>query len=257
VARSELDVVVLAAGRGSRLAAGGWEGPKWLLDVNGRTIASLQLSAIREHAPGHRLVVVTGFRAEAVESWLTMDGTTPCTLHNERWDDRNNWWSLLLALRHLDTIGSTAPMLLLNSDLFAPAAWFGPFIAAAIGIADDRAAIGVDVVRRLTDEAMKVSVRTDDAGPLLRSIGKVGVEEPVAEYVGIAALGVGARGRLRCALEAFDLDDRHADEWYEAGIRQAVADGLPVELVPMPDAGWVEIDDAGDLQAAGMIPSVP
>ena len=66
-----LHVVVLAAGRGSRLGPVGSDTPKWLLDVGGRALAEHHLEGFgRSPHPLASLRVVTGHAADAVERFL-------------------------------------------------------------------------------------------------------------------------------------------------------------------------------------------
>src|SRR4051812_48654719 len=105
----------------------------------------------------------------------------------------------------------------------------------------------VDLERPLTDESMKVSRRPDG---LLDRIGKVGVEDPQGEYIGVFM----ARGRslraLRGVLESFVDRPEAADEWYEGAIGRTAAGGESWAIWPTPSSDWVEIDDDGDLRLA-------
>ena len=68
-----IHVVVLAAGRGSRLGAIGDDRPKWLLPVAGRTIADRHLEGIRAAADSGAVAstsVVVGHAADAIAGFL-------------------------------------------------------------------------------------------------------------------------------------------------------------------------------------------
>jgi dTDP-glucose pyrophosphorylase len=62
-------LVILAAGRGSRLGRLGDELPKCLLPLHGRAVLSHQFEL---SPPGARLVVVTGYRADQVEEYVRL-----------------------------------------------------------------------------------------------------------------------------------------------------------------------------------------
>jgi choline kinase len=237
-------VVVLAAGRGSRLGALGGDTPKWLLDVGGRTLADRQLEGVAlagEAVASTRVVV--GHAAEVIEQLLA-DRPEPVTVvPNPEYADLNNWWSLLRALRGIDDDG---PVAVINADLLADPAAMARFLRDA-ATAPAEGLLAVDLQRQLTDESMKVATGADGT---LSVIGKVGVDAAVGEYVGMLAARGEALRRLRAALEAFVGRDDAVNEWYEGAVGRTAADGVAWAVWPMPSTDWVEIDDDGDLDAA-------
>ncbi len=237
-------VVVLAAGRGSRLGTLGGETPKWLLDVGGLTLADRQLEGIA--AAGEAVasvLVVVGHAAHAIEEALEGRPEEVRVVANPEFAELNNWWSLLRALRELPDEG---PVLVINADLMADPVHVTAFIRAAAA-ADADGLLAVDHERRLTDESMKVAQSAEGA---LRQIAKVGVSAPVGEYIGMLAARGAALRALREVLESFVGHNEAADEWYEGAVGRTAAAGVPWYLWPMPSTGWVEIDDDDDLHAA-------
>jgi choline kinase len=237
-------VVVLAAGRGSRLAELGETTPKWLLEVGGRTLADRQLAGIAQAGDAvASTTVVGGHAAGAIEAALGARDDDVRLLLNPEFAELNNWWSLLRALRELP---DEDPVLVLNADLLAEPEHVSAFIrAAAAGGAEGL--IAVDLERELTDESMKVARSADGT---LERIGKVGVEPAAGEYIGMFMARGAALRALRDVLESFVGRDAAANEWYEAAIGRSAATGSRWEIWPMPSSGWVEIDDDGDLDAA-------
>jgi choline kinase len=237
-------VVVLAAGRGSRLGVLGDSTPKWLLRVGERTLADRQLEAIALAADAVASVrVVVGHAAAAIEAELAACPATVRIVANPEYAELNNWWSLLRALRELPEDG---PVAVMNADLLAAPELIATFLGdAATG--DGDSLLAVDLDKPLTEESMKVSLRADAT---LARIGKVGVDGPVGEYVGmLLARGVALR-RLREILESFVDRPEAAGEWYEGAIGRTAADGVAWHIWAMPAGGWVEIDDNADLEAA-------
>jgi choline kinase len=249
-----MDVVILAAGRGSRLGALGEACPKWLLEVHGTTLAERQLEAIAEadrRVPGaiRSVRVVAGHAASAVRRFLEERKEEVAVVENPSYHGLNNWFSLLLALRSLrsEPPGRVA---VLNSDLFASSGWLARFLAESAAAEHD-AVIGVDVARPLTNESMKVGVEGTSNGQLvLERIGKVGVEPAVGEYVGMFAVEGEALGALRDALEGFVGDPAAAGRWYEDAIGATAKMGVRWVLWPTTDSRWVEIDDDADYREA-------
>ena len=248
---ARVHVVVLAAGKGSRLGALGDETPKWLLEVGGRTLADRQLEGVAAAGDAVASVsVVTGHAAEAIERVLAGRPETVRPIHNPEFAELNNWWSLLRALRELP---EGEPVVVVNADLCADPGAFGDYVTHAASGADE-ASLAVDVERELTDESMKVAVRADGA---LGRIGKVGIDEPVGEYVGMLAARGATLGRLRDALEAFVDRPEAANEWYEGAVGRTAADGATWRIWPMPSSAWVEIDDDADLDKAESLVGAP
>jgi choline kinase len=110
------------------------------------------------------------------------------SLFNPEFAERNNWWSVLRALREGPADG--APVAIVNADLLAAPSWVGGFLTkwrrhrrgAARG--GPRAAPHGRV-----DE---VELRPD--GTLAR-IGKVGIDPGDGEYVGMLAAGAASARR--------------------------------------------------------------
>lgn len=246
-------VVVLAAGRGSRLGALGEERPKWLLEVGERTIAERQLEAIaqaRQRAPGAiaSIQVVTGHAAAEIERFLgDRSGENVSILHNVDYARLNNWYSVLLALRLLGD-DPRARIVIVNGDLLAEPEWLAGFIAESATTAHE-SLIGVDLARRLTHESMKVATK-ESRPAVVREIGKIGVDAAVGEYVGLLMARGSVLAAFRERLEGFVDRPEHADEWYERAVGLSAADGAAWVVRPTPDSDWVEIDDDGDYEAA-------
>lgn len=243
------DLVILAAGRGRRLGALGGRTPKWLLDVAGATIAERQLEGVARAGPGvDSVTIVVGHAARAVSRLAAQVEPELTLVYNPEYERLNNWYSLLLAMRILDEREPRGRLALFNGDLLADPDWFASFLRAACTATHD-ALIAVDTTRNLTDESMKVSARSGSP-PVLERIGKLGIEAPAGEYVGMLMVQGQARERLRAALEGYLGCEAAADRWYEHAIGETAAAGVDWVLWPTPDSRWVEIDDESDYAAA-------
>lgn len=246
--RANVHIVVLAAGRGSRLGPLGDETPKWLLPVGDRTIAERQLDGTGDHGS---VRVVTGHADGEIASFLERHGHADVTtVFNPEYATLNNWYTLLVALRSID-LGPDDRVVVFNSDLYAEPDWFAAFVEAS-ATTDAESLIAVDVERTLTDESMKVSARDGDGGPaLLERIGKVGIDDPIGEYVGMLMARGAVLAELTRALEGFEGDPEAVNQWYEGAVGVNAADGVPWHVWPTPSSLWVEIDDDADYATAG------
>jgi choline kinase len=245
-----LAVVILAAGRGSRLEASVGELPKWLAPVGARSIADWQLEGLRRATRlWSRLLVVTGYRTERFDaaSLPTALGR-PCELlHNPEWEGRNNWYTLRLALSRLASDAWDGSVCVLNSDLLVAPRVLERFLEAASR--ERRSLLAVDREAPRTDEQMKIAL--DPAGGLVVDIGKGRLSAPPAgEYVGLAKIDARDVGRLARILDSFLEDSARANEWYEAAFLEAMRTGVAFGVFPVDPGRWIEVDDAGDLERA-------
>ena len=245
-----INLVILAAGRGQRMRELGDDTPKWLLAVDGLPIAERQLAAVEQVQGMIRSVrVVVGHADSAVERFAAdRRGIDFELIANPTYEELNNWYSLLLALNSLPA-DDTARTVIFNGDLLASPAWFASFLTDASETSSETL-IGVDTARPLTDESMKVSARGEGEHVLLDRIGKIGVDRPVGEYVGVLMARGGARRALTEMLESFVGSDADADQWYEEAIGRTAQRGVPWVVWETPDSNWIEIDDADDYAAA-------
>jgi choline kinase len=246
-------VVVLAAGKGTRLGEVGAERPKWLLEIGGQTIADRQLAAVewaRREAGGDigEVTIVTGHAAREIDRFIAeQNGTGAAALHNPLYAEANNWYSVLLALREVPN-HAEARVVIVNGDLYAAPPWIGAFLAESARAEAD-SLIGIDLGRELTAESMKVSL--DAADPtLVRGIGKVGIDPAAGEYVGLLMARGPVLRAFRETLEAFVGVESSRDEWYERAVGLTAGRGVPWTVWPTPDSDWVEIDDDQDLSQA-------
>jgi 2-aminoethylphosphonate-pyruvate transaminase len=254
VTTTPVHVVVLAAGRGSRLGRLGDTTPKWLLRVGDRTLAERQLDGVGRAAGAGAVAsvrVVVGHAGEEIERALADGAEVPSAVdveivRNPDFDRLNNWWSLLLALRALP---GDEPVLVINADLLTDPEQVRAFVEHSASTRSD-GLLAIDFERQLTDESMKVS-RTADG--TLATIGKAGVEAPVGEYIGMLMARGAPLRRLRAALEAFVDRPEAANEWYEGAVGATAADGVAWGMWAIGGDGWIEIDDDADLDAAQLL----
>lgn len=240
--------VILAAGLGKRLATATLL-PKWLAPVGATTPCEQQLASL-SMAPPREVVAVVGPNPDAVEVAVApwRDRLPIRLLENPLHDVRNNWYSLLLAI---DDLGPHDDLLVFNSDLFASAAWLAEAGARLVGSGHE-AALGLDLERPLTEEAMKVSVLDG----MCTGIGKVGVDPAHGEYVGISWWSASAAADLASHLRTYVGREDAVNNWYEHGIQDHLRAGGPYAAVGVPSMDWVEIDDPTDLaKAAELAPA--
>jgi choline kinase len=186
--------LVLAAGQGQRLRPYTDSLPKTLIPVDGDdTILDIILRNLAKVGVSD-IALVAGYAADAliarVPDLASKHGVTLSIINNDRFD-RNNAYSLWLAR---DAFADGA--LLVNGDTVHPVDVEQTLLAADSG-AD--LTLAVDVTKRLTDEAMKVTL---DSHQFVEKITKqMPIESANGEYIGASLITPAVAADLAAALE--------------------------------------------------------
>ncbi|MFC1411159.1 sugar phosphate nucleotidyltransferase [Streptacidiphilus sp. N1-12] len=238
--------LVLAAGAGRRLRPYTDTLPKALVPVDGeRTILDLTLGNFAEVGIKD-VAIVVGYRAEAVyERRAALEqkyGLTLTLVDNDKAEVWNNAYSLWCA-RALFAEG----LLLANGDTVHPASVQRTMLDANARLTAEGSAPGIllalDTVKKLADEEMKVVV--DPALGMRRITKLMDPAEATGEYIGLTVINPSAAEDLASALQA--TFERDPDLYYEDGYQEMVNRGQRVDVQPIGEVSWVEIDNHEDL----------
>ena len=233
---SRATVVILAAGRGKRLAPLTDDRPKCLLPLGATTPLDLCLDALAGAELLADVRIVVGHARELIADRIAArrDRFPVREVFNPRFDEANNMVSAL-AVRDL----AGHPFVLVNSDVVCHAR----LLVDAVDDTGDF--LVVDPTHPPREEAMKVRYRSDR----LDAIGK---ELPPAtadgEYIGIARFTEPGGTAFFAAAERL-LAAGGEQEWYEAAIRESAAE-LAIGRRETGGLPWIEIDDPDDLERA-------
>lgn len=239
--------LVLAAGAGRRLRPYTDTLPKALVPVDpageGRTtVLDLTLRNFAEVGLTDAAVVV-GYRKEAVRERLTaLEAKYGVKLHlveNDKAEEWNNAYSLWCAR---DVLAEGA--ILANGDTVHPVSVEQTLLESRGGAR--RIILALDTVKDLADEEMKV-VTAEGQG--VRRITKL--MDPAAasgEYIGVTLIEGAAAADLTDALRT--TYERDPQLYYEDGYQELVDRGLRIDVAPIGDVPWVEIDNHDDLNRA-------
>jgi choline kinase len=236
--------LVLAAGAGRRLRPHTDRLPKALVPVDGdRTVLDIILANFAE--VGLRdVAVVVGYAADAVvqrrPELEQRHGVRLELVQNDRAEDWNNAYSLWCA-RDLLTQG----VVLSNGDTVHPVSVEERLLAS-------RGAplrIAVDDVKSLAHEEMKIELDAD--GGLARISKQLDASTAAGEYIGVTLIEPAAAEPLTAALEA--TWRRDPGLYYEDGYQEYVDRGQRVDVCPIGQVSWVEVDDTADLERARRI----
>lgn len=225
--------VILMAGSGSRLRAGGKLLPKPLVPIGGRPLISYTLEALR-HVGITTLHVVVGFESELLLAGLKPLIPAGMLLHpiqNAEWQKQNGV-SLLCAAPYL-----TTPFLLLMGDHLFERRLLEAFVMEAshgfLNLAIDRKISDIFDL----DDAMKVQT---EAGQVV-AIGKT-----LARYDAIDT------GIFVCPPAIFTYLEsarKNGDCSLADGVRLMAIEGK-VRASDIGDAWWQDVDDSGMLARA-------
>jgi choline kinase len=190
----------------------------------------------------HDIVIVVGYAADIVRDRLAglerEHGVRLTLVDNDRAEEWNNAYSLWLAREHF-----AAGALLGNGDTVHPVSVEKTLLAAAqqAGLV-----IAVDDIKRLAEEEMKVII--DSGGRLTRITKLMDPALAYGEYIGATLIGAAAAVPLAAALEA--TWRRDPSLYYEDGFQELADRGGTIEVAPIGEVEWVEVDNHDDLRRA-------
>lgn len=234
-----IDVVVLAAGVGSRLRPITDERPKCLVEVAGKPLLHRlleQIELLRESVP-LKVHVVIGYMADAIRGYFHDKPFDLNLVENSQFKETNNMFSLSLTF---DSLEFDRDLVIVNGDC----AYESTIIADLI--LSRQSAIAVDS-SVFYEESMKVKV----SDGRIRGISKrYPPQEGVITSIDIYKFVHFEKERL-----IGEVRDRVSSgvvtEWTEVAIDR-ISQDEGVTLVPLDVSGrkWVEIDDHRDLETA-------
>ncbi|MFE9822043.1 sugar phosphate nucleotidyltransferase [Streptomyces sp. NPDC005791] len=232
--------LVLAAGAGRRLRPYTDTLPKALVPVDGeKTVLDLTLANFAEVGLTE-VAVVVGYRKEAVYArqaeFEAKYGVTLTLIDNDKAEEWNNAYSLWCAREVLKK-----GVILANGDTVHPVSVEKTLLDARGR--GQKIILALDTVKSLADEEMKVITEGDKG---VRRITKLmDPATATGEYIGVTLIESDAAEELADALKA--TFERDPDLYYEDGYQELVNRGFTVDVAPIGEVTWVEIDNHDDL----------
>ena len=240
--------LILAAGAGRRLRPYTDTLPKALVPVDeerGLTVIDLTLANFAEVGLTEAAIVI-GYCGEAVrERRAAFEAKYGVRLHlvqNDKAEEWNNAYSLWCARDYLKQ-----GVILANGDTVHPVSVEQTLLAAREreGYAG-RVVLALDTVKQLADEEMKVIWDVGDG--VLRITKLMDPAEATGEYIGVTLIEPEAADELADALRT--TFERDPQLYYEDGYQELVNRGFRVDVEPIGQVPWVEIDNQQDLARA-------
>jgi choline kinase len=228
--------IILAAGQGKRLLPLTESRPKCLLELSGRTLLAWQLGRL-EAAGVEETVIVTGFRADAVETEvkrLNLKRMGVRLVYNPFYAVADNLASCWIVKGEFDR-----DVLLLNGDTL-----FGAGVAERL-MAAPSCEITVTVDRKGSYDADDMKVLTD--GDRLMAIGKT-IEAYDAESIGFLRFSPAGAARFAAGVEAALQRQEGLKRWYLSVIDELARSGVDVRVASIEGLEWGEMDFPADVE---------
>jgi choline kinase len=232
-----MDALIMAAGRGSRLADETNGRPKSLVDLGGISPLELQIDVLVSRGIS-RLIVATGYERKQVEDAVLSHvphGFATEFVWNPFWTVTNVIGSAWLARDRLRD-----DFVYLHADTV-----FEPSILDDLLASDAPAALPVDL-RECEPEQMKARLDGDRVVHLSKDLPAV---ETAGEFIGIGVFRAASLAHLVEGMDA-ELAAGGLTSYFEAAVNRAIAAGLVVRSIPTAGRAWTEIDFPIDLVLA-------
>lgn len=237
--------LVLAAGAGRRLRPYTDTLPKALVPVGPEgeeesiTVLDLTLGNFAEVGLTE-VAIVVGYRKEAVyarkEALEAKYGVKITLIDNDKAEEWNNAYSLWCAREVLGR-----GVILANGDTVHPVSVEKTLLAARGQ--GQKIILALDTVKQLADEEMKVVVDPEKGVQKITKLMEPA--EATGEYIGVTLIEAEAGAELAAALKT--TFERDPDLYYEDGYQELVNGGFKIDIAPIGDVKWVEIDNHDDL----------
>lgn len=230
--------IILAAGRGSRMANLTSGNPKCLVKLAGRPLLEWQLVAL---GALDEILIVTGYRGEMLRDFGQ-------TVENPAWESTNMLASLLCAVPFAsDFFASGGDRLIVSySDIVYPE----EHVEKLLGAKED-IAIAYDMLwndlwsLRFKDPLADAETFRQQNGLLLEIGGKTGDMAAIqGQYMGL--LSFNGQGWQTLLSVCQELGDKVAKTDMTAFLRQLLARNIPIGAVPVAGK-WCEADSGEDI----------
>ncbi|MET8136752.1 MULTISPECIES: phosphocholine cytidylyltransferase family protein [unclassified Streptomyces] len=237
--------LVLAAGAGRRLRPYTDSLPKALVPVgpagmeDSITVLDLTLGNFAEIGLTE-VGIIVGYKKEAVyDRKAALEekyGLKITLIDNDKAEEWNNAYSLWCGRDALKD-----GVILANGDTVHPVSVERTLLAAR---GDGKKIIlALDTVKKLADEEMKVVVDPEKGVQKITKLMEP--SEATGEYIGVTLIEGAAADELADALKTVWETD--PQQFYEHGYQELVNRGFKIDVAPIGDVKWVEIDNHDDL----------
>jgi L-glutamine-phosphate cytidylyltransferase len=231
-----MDVIILAAGLGTRLKKRTTATPKALVALQNKPLLGFALDAFLARSWIDRAIVVTGFERKQVQDYLSTRSDPKPVL--EIWNvdyKKGNFYSLACGLREVGE-----EFLVTNADHIFPTDLLDHVYETS-----NQVTAVCDFDRNLQDDCMKVEL-SEGSNRRMRRIHKK-LTTYQCGYIGMTVVRKNGLGAYKQAVER--VQSRREDSAYAEMVVQELADGNVSSAPCVADAsgfGWLEVDTEED-----------
>ena len=214
------------------------EKPKCLLEVGGKTLLQRTVDAMIS-AGVKEFVVVTGYRAEMIREFLTVNYQLSIInyIDNVDFEHNNNIFSLWLAMQKLHG----QEVLLMDSDILCdPEAVRRVARKTNPALAMQQHELGEEEMKIVVDEAGRITEISKTCCPA----------DAIGESVGIEKMTPAYTEAIYQELRKMILDEGLIDIFYERAFERLIPQGHTFEVVDTTDLFSYELDTPEDLEKA-------
>lgn len=231
----DIKAIILAAGKGTRMASYSNKGPKSLLEFKGEPLLSRQLHSFSQ-AGVKEFVVIGGYMINRMETFIndyTRDNNDikMTLLYNPFYAQTNSMGSLWFAREHLDK-----NVFITNADTF-----FEQTIYLKLLKNNADYVFGVDESKK-NDLDYRVTL---DGNEVLDMGKDISDKESMAEYIGIALIRQGGIKLFRELLEMV-IRSGNYNLWWEDLFVELMAKNRKISYTDVTGSLWFEVDEIKD-----------
>lgn len=230
--------VILAAGRGTRIAEVTEGRPKCLLSLGDRTLLDVQIESLFGLGVTD-LAIVVGHEREQIVDHVARHGPRARAhvelITNSEFAATNNMYSLWLARHWL----RGERFICLNADVLCHPDILRPAVAA-------RHDLSLVIDRQFREETTKVILRNERVLALSKGISRATAD---GTFVGIATFSPRGSSLLFARAESL-FAAGHVTRFFNDVIGELAAERVPVHFTETGGLSWAEVDDFNDLRFA-------
>jgi len=237
-----MNLIILAAGKGTRLYPLTKNTPKSLLDLgDNTTLLDRQVSSAIESSVVNKIYVITGYRTKQIERTLEKyaEKIDIETIYNPFFAQSNNLMSLWCA----NYIFEDDDFMITNGDNIYKSGLFDKVSSAK----DDCIQITIDYKEHYDDDDMKVVIANEKLAAVSK---KIDPELTNAESVGLAIVkGETKRKLFRDKIIEMSKDEDNINKFWLEIFNSFVSDGESIDLFEISQHDWGEVDFHPDIES--------
>jgi len=235
-----MDILVLAAGKGTRLRPKTEKTPKPLVNVDNRPILDYTIESIKNSTYTECINIVTGHKSGKFESYVNNHvlGDKIKTTYNEKY---NVYGPMLSIYKGLNTLESNE-VVILNGDTI-----YQKEVFESIKSLSD----GMYLIVSETDEFRKDDMKVKLIGDYVNSIGKSGIKNPDIKSAGAVYIKGKKQVELFYQILQNEIDKNGGGDQHWHNILEKLANlGHNIAPIVINSGKWVEIDTISDIKRA-------